>query len=152
GLFSRALPNRDRLWTAGGAFAALGAARAVVLTALVVVGALAGAMPLWPLLVLLSLVGAGTALVLAARRRGAAGRFSHLLDASRAVGREPAAALKLVAWIAVATAGRLAAATAVGASLGIHRPLEAAFVIVPALDVAGIVPITPGNVGVTSGA
>src|SRR5438477_322944 len=39
-----------------------------------------------------------------------------------------------------------------GAALGIHQPLAAAIVIVPALDIAGLVPITPGNVGVTSGA
>ena len=43
GLFSRALPTEKRLWTTGGAFAALGAARAVVLGALVVVGYASGA-------------------------------------------------------------------------------------------------------------
>ena len=38
----------SRLWTTGGAYAALGAARAVVLSVLVVAGSLAGVMPLWP--------------------------------------------------------------------------------------------------------
>ena len=152
GLFSRALPNRERLWTTGGAFAALGAARAVVLAALVVAGSLAGAMPLWPLLVLLGLVAVAVALAWRERRRAAGGRLSHLLDAFRALGREPRYALRLVAWIALSTAGRLAAATAVGAALGIRQPLEAAVVIVPALDVAGMLPLTPGNFGVTSGA
>jgi len=152
GLFSRALPNRERLWTTGGAFAALGAARAVVLAALVVAGSLAGAMPLWPLLVLLGLVAVAVGLAWRARRRSAGGRLSHLLDAFRALGREPRAAVRLVAWIALSTAGRLAAATAVGAALGIRDPLAAAVVIVPALDVAGMLPLTPGNFGVTSGA
>ena len=59
GLFARVLPNRERLWTTGGAFAALGAARAVVLGALVVGGAAAGFVPLWPLLVAAGLVAIG---------------------------------------------------------------------------------------------
>jgi uncharacterized membrane protein YbhN (UPF0104 family) len=109
-------------------------------------------MPLWPLFVLLGLVGAGVALAVRASRRPAGGRFSHALDAFSALGREPRAALRLVAWIALSTAGRLAAATAVGAALGIQQPLAAAVVIVPMLEVAGMVPLTPGNIGVTSGA
>ena len=152
GLFSRTLPNRERLWTSGGAYAALGAARAVVLAALVVAGSLAGVMPLWPLFVLLGLVGIGVALAVRASRRPAGGRLSHMLDAFRALGREPRAAVRLVAWIALSTAGRLAAATAVGAALGIRQPIAAAVVIVPMLEVAGMVPLTPGNIGVTSGA
>lgn len=146
-LFSRVLPNRERLWTTGGAFAALGAARAVVLGALVVAGALAGVVPLWPLLVAVGLAAVGLAAALAARRSPA-----HLLDAFRALGRDRTAAARLVAWIALATAGRLAAATAVAAALGIPRPVTAAVVIVPALDVASLVPLTPGNVGITSAA
>src|SRR5438034_2052010 len=59
GLFSRALPTEKRLWTTGGAFAALGVARALVLGVLVVAGALAGIVPLWPLLVVAALVAIG---------------------------------------------------------------------------------------------
>jgi uncharacterized membrane protein YbhN (UPF0104 family) len=152
GLFSRVLPHRERLWTTGSAFAALGAARAVVIATLVVAGALAGFVPLWPLLVALTLVAAAVAAALRARSRPAGGRASHLLDAFRVLGRRPSGALRIVAWIALSTGGRLAAATAVGAALGIHHPLAAAVVIVPALDIAGLVPLTPGNMGVTSGA
>ena len=151
-LFSRVLPNRERLWTTGGAFAALGAARAVVLAVLVVAGSATGVLPLWPVLALLGIALVGVALAARARRRGPGGRLSHLLDAFRALGREPRAALRLVAWIALSTAGRLAAAAAVGAALGIGHPLAAALIIVPAVDVAGMLPLTPANVGVTSGA
>ena len=154
GLFSRVLPKGpERLWTTGGAFAALGIARLVVLAGFVVAGALAGALPLWSPLAALGVVAAGVAITV--RARGGShlgGRLSHLLDAFRALRREPRAALRLVGWIALSTAGRLTAATAVGAALEIHRPLVAALVIVPALDVAGILPLTPANVGVTSGA
>ncbi len=151
-LFSRVLPSRERLWTTGGAFAALGIARAAVLAGFVVAGTLAGALPLWSPLAALALVAAGVVLTVRARRSRAVGRCSHLLDAFRALRREPRAALRLVGWIVLSTAGRLAAATAVGAALEIHRPLVAALVIVPALDVAGIIPLTPANIGVTSGA
>ena len=152
GLFSRVLPNRERLWTTGSAFAALGAARSVVLAALIVAGSATGTLPLWPLFVALGLVTVAAAVSLRARGRDPESRAGHLLDSFRALGREPAAAIRLVAWIALSTAGRLAAATAVAAALGIHHPLAAAVVIVPALEVAGLVPLTPGNIGITSGA
>ncbi len=65
---------------------------------------------------------------------------------------EPSGAARLVAWLAVSTTGRLISATAVGAALGLPHPLAAAIVIIPALDVAGLIPLTPGNIGITSGA
>ena len=47
---------------------------------------------------------------------------------------------------------RLAAAAAIAAAFGVDRPLAAALLIIPALDLAGILPLTPGNVGVASAA
>jgi uncharacterized membrane protein YbhN (UPF0104 family) len=152
GLFSRVLPNRERLWTTGSAFGALGAARAVVLGALVIAGSAIGTLPIWPLFVALGLVAIAVAVSVFARGRNPEHRAGHLLDAFRALGSNPAAGLRLVAWIAVSTAGRLAAASAVAAALGIHNPVAAAIVIIPALEVAGMIPLTPGNVGITSGA
>jgi uncharacterized membrane protein YbhN (UPF0104 family) len=75
-----------------------------------------------------------------------------LFDAFRALGSDPWAGLRLTGWIALGTLGRIASATAVGAALGIHQPLIAALVIIPALEVASLIPVTPGNVGVTSAA
>jgi len=134
GLFARVLPNRERLQTSGGAFAALGAAAA-------------GYVPLWPLLVAAGLVAVGIGAAIVARRTP-----SHLFDAFRALGQDHTAAIRLVTWIALATAGQLAAATAVAAALGIRQPLAAAVIIVPSLSIASLLPITPGNVGVTSAA
>ena len=147
GLFSRLVPGDHPLWTTGGAFAALGAARAVVLGALVLTGALAGAVPLWPLLVAAAVAAA--AIVAAARARRSR---AHLLDAFRALAADPAAGARLVAWVVLSVVGRVAAAAAVSAALGIGDPLLAALVILPALDLSGIVPLTPGNLGVASGA
>ena len=40
----------------------------------------------------------------------------------------------------------------IAAAFGVERPLLAALLVVPALDLAGILPITPGNIGVASAA
>jgi uncharacterized membrane protein YbhN (UPF0104 family) len=152
GLFSRVLPNRERLWTTGSAFAALGAGRAVVVALILVAGSASGTLPLWPLFAAVGLVTIAVGVALYARRRDPHSRAGHLLDSFRALGRQPAGAIRIIAWIALSFAGRLAAATAVASALEIHHPLAAALVIVPALEVAGTIPITPGNIGVTSGA
>jgi len=152
GLFSRVLPNSERLWTTGSAFAMLGAARAVVIALLVIAGSATGALPLWPLFTAVAVIGISLGISLYARGHDPKGRLGHLLDSFRALGREPIAALRIIGWIALSFAGRLASATAVAAAMGIHHPIVAALVIVPALEVAGTIPITPGNVGVTSGA
>ena len=51
------------------------------------------------------LVAIGVALAVLASRRPPGGRVAHLLDAFRALGREPRGAVRLVAWIALSTAG-----------------------------------------------
>jgi uncharacterized membrane protein YbhN (UPF0104 family) len=152
GLFARALPNEERLWTMGGALAAIGAARACVLAAVVIAGAAAGAVPLWPLLVALGIVAAAAVTALKVRNTDCKRRAAHFLDAFRALGKNPLAGLRITGWIALGTLGRIASATAVGAALGIHQPLTAALVIIPALEVASLIPLTPGNVGITSAA
>jgi uncharacterized membrane protein YbhN (UPF0104 family) len=146
-LFSRLVPGEHKVWTTGGAFVAVATARAAVLGALVVAGAVLGVVPLWPLLVAGGLVLAGAALAVRARRSHA-----HVLDAFRTLGEHPAAAWRLAGWIALSIAGRFAGATAVSAAVGIHRPVVAAVLILPALDVSGLVPLTPGNVGIASAA
>jgi uncharacterized membrane protein YbhN (UPF0104 family) len=152
GLFSRALDQDERLWRTGGAFAALGAARAVVLAALVAVGVATHALPVWPLFVLAGIGAAAAGVAFAVRRRDASGRAAHVFDAFRRLGREPGLGCRLVAWVALSLGGKVLAAAAVGSALGIGNPIAAALVIVPALEVTGLVPLTPGNVGITSGA
>jgi uncharacterized membrane protein YbhN (UPF0104 family) len=151
-LFARAVPGTDRLWTTGGACAAIAAARALALGVLLAAASAVGAMPLWPLLLVGAAIGVAAAVSLFARRSRLTGRVGHLLDAFRELGRRPSASLPLVGWILLATAARVGAAAASAAALGVDKPLQAALLIVPALDLAGLFPLTPGNVGLTSGA
>src|SRR5579862_7252694 len=51
-LFSRAIDGPDRLWTAGGVYAAVSAARCLSIAAFVVVASVTGALPFWPVLAL----------------------------------------------------------------------------------------------------
>jgi uncharacterized membrane protein YbhN (UPF0104 family) len=145
-LFSRCVPHHKRINATTGAFAAIGAARAAVLTALVAAGAVAGAIPLWPLAVLVGLVALAAAAAYFARDHDA----GHFLDAFKALDRRTAP--RLIAWMAASTICRYFAAAAACASLGIRGAFAAAIIILPALDLAGLFPVTPGNVGLTSGA
>ena len=152
GFFSRALSSDERLWRTGGVFATIGAARAAVLAVLVVCGSVIGALPLWPVLNCLGLVGIAVAIAASTRNRTARSRVAHVLDAFRQLGREPGRGARVTGWIAFSTLCRLGGAAAIASSLGVHRPIAAALIIIPALDLAGLMPLTPGNIGVTSGA
>jgi uncharacterized membrane protein YbhN (UPF0104 family) len=147
-LFSKLVRHDKRVRSTVGSFAAIGAARAVVLIALVTAGAIAGAMPLWPLAALAGLVALAVGAAAFAHRH----TEGHFLDAFRALFDDRRAAVKLIAWMTASTVARYLAAACVCAAIGIHSAFAAAIIILPALDLAGLFPITPGNVGVTSGA
>lgn len=151
-LFSRVVEGDGRVWQTGGSFGVVGAARAFMLALLIVAGAIVGALPLWPVLVLLVLTAAAGLTAAKTRNRTAGSRLAHLLDAFGTLGREPRHAVRIVAWVALATAARLGAAASIAAALGVRSPLLAALLVVPALDLSGLMPLTPGNVGLTSGA
>jgi uncharacterized membrane protein YbhN (UPF0104 family) len=59
---------------------------------------------------------------------------------------------RVATWVAGATIARLLAAAAVAAALGVDSPFLAALLVLPAIDAAGLIPLTPGNVGLKSGA
>lgn len=150
--FASTLTGPARLWTAGGVFAAIGIARWTSFGVLLGVAGVLHAIPLLPLLVVAACVAAGGILCIVSRDLAATRPVSHLFDGFRAFGRSPGIASRVCGWALAATAARLAAAGCVGAALGVPRPLEAALIVVPALEVAGILPLTPGNLGVASGA
>jgi uncharacterized membrane protein YbhN (UPF0104 family) len=58
----------------------------------------------------------------------------------------------VLGWTVGMVLARVGATIAVAAALGLPHPVLAALVILPALDVAGAFPLTPGAIGVGSGA
>ena len=150
-LFAQALPGEDRAWRTGGAFGVIGAARSLVFALVIVVAAALGAVPLWPVMLLAAFVVVTGVVAFAARDRTPRTHVAHLIDAFREIGRSPVGGARIVGWVALSTMARFGGAAAIAASLGVHSPVSAALIILPALDVAGLIPLS-GNVGVTSGA
>lgn len=151
-LFSRTLPERGRLLAAGGAGAAVGAARALWTAVIVAAAAAAGALPAWPAAIgAAAAAGALAAVLLASRLRARRG-LARVLDAFRGLGREPLRAARLLGWASAAAGCRVAAATAAAHAVGLERPVLAAVLVVAAVDVAAVLPVTPGNLGVAAAA
>jgi uncharacterized membrane protein YbhN (UPF0104 family) len=151
-LCSRAIDGPGRLWTGGGVYAALVAARSLPLAALVVVGSATGALPLWPVF---ALCGAAAGILFAAgfsARVRSHPRLAQLLEGVGALARSPRAAVTVLGWSFGVQLTRLLATMAVARGLGLPHPALAALLIVPALDLAGAFPITPGGIGIGSGA
>jgi uncharacterized membrane protein YbhN (UPF0104 family) len=151
-LCSRAIEGPDRIWTAGGVYAGLGAARGLTLAGFVVAGSAAGALPLWPVFVLIGGVAVVAVVALSSSRWRSHHRIAHLLEGFAALERSPRAALVVLGWTIGAALARFGATAAVAAALGFPHPLLVALVILPAIDLAGFIPVGVGNVGVASGA
>jgi uncharacterized membrane protein YbhN (UPF0104 family) len=151
-LLSRKLDAPDRFWTVGGAVVSVAALRGVTLAALVVAASATGALPLWPVLVLWGGAAAAAAAAWALRRHFREGRLGHFLAACTALLRRPRAAVRVLAWSAASQGFRVLAAAAIASALAVPHPLLAALVIVPTLQLATVLPIVPGNIGVASGA
>jgi uncharacterized membrane protein YbhN (UPF0104 family) len=151
-LLSRTIDAPGRLWTGGGVYAALAAARSLALALLVVVASVTGAVPLWPVFALCAMVAV---LALAGSLSGRVRRhprIAQVLQGFAALERSPRALATVLGWTVGMVACRLAATFAVAAALGLPHPLIAALLILPALDVASAFPITPGSIGIGSGA
>lgn len=152
GLFSRVMPGEGRLWTVGGIATSLSAVRALWLAVVLALGSASGALPRWPIGVLLLGVLVAALVAWRARSSRPGRRITHALDAFRVLGRCPRVAAQLVGLVGLAMLLRLAAAAGVAAAFGVENPLAAALLVIPALDLAGILPLTPGNIGVASAA
>jgi uncharacterized membrane protein YbhN (UPF0104 family) len=151
-LFSRRVEGEGALLTAGGAAAVIGATRALWSCILVALGAMLGAVPAWPALALGCVVLAAGATVMASTRLRADHRVAHLLDVFRALHRNPRAGLPIVGLTGLAQVTRYCAAAALLAAFGIPSPFLAALLVIPAVGLAGSLPLMPGNVGIASAA
>jgi uncharacterized membrane protein YbhN (UPF0104 family) len=151
-LLSRAIDAPGRMWTGGGVYAALAAARSLALALLVVVASITGAVPLWPVFALCGMVAALAVVGSLSGRVRRHPRIAQVLAGFSALERSPRALATVFGWTIGMVACRLGATVAVAAALGIPHPLLAALLILPALDVASAFPITPGSIGIGSGA
>jgi uncharacterized membrane protein YbhN (UPF0104 family) len=151
GLLSRTLPGDDRLWRAGGVGASVAAARTLVLALLIVVAASVGRVPLWPAPLLILAVACVVVVSVRTSRR-AAGRLGSLLQIFRSVGQSPRAGATIFGWIAFAAITRVCGAVAISLALGVSRPVWVAVVLLAAMALAGLLPLTPGNFGAGAGA
>jgi uncharacterized membrane protein YbhN (UPF0104 family) len=150
-LFSQTLPEDGRAWATGSGLAAIGTARAVALGTALAAAVALGAVPLWIVGVLLAVGGAGVAAALTARRRAGQARLERALAAFRALGRDPRRSTRLLTWALAAAALRVAALAGTATALDVPAPVAVALILLPTLDLAGLVSLTPGNVGIVSG-
>ena len=150
-LMARTLPGPDGLWRAGGVGVVVGVARGITLALLVLAAAALGRIPLWPAPVLaVVLVGL---FVLGSRAADRfEGRIGSLLRVFGALGRTDGGGLRVLGWICGSAVARVAAATAAAMALGIGRPLWVGVVLLGAIALAGMMPLTPGNFGAGAGA
>jgi uncharacterized membrane protein YbhN (UPF0104 family) len=151
-LCARALDGPSRLWTGGGVYAALAAARSLALASIVFVASVTGAIPLWPAFALCGLAAAIAVAAMLSRRLRSHPRITSLLDGAGALARSPRAAATVIAWSLAEQLARFLGAAAVARALGLSHPVLAALVIAPAIELAGAFPITPGSFGIGSGA
>jgi uncharacterized membrane protein YbhN (UPF0104 family) len=151
-LLSRALDGPSPLWTGGGVYAALAAARSLALASLVVVASATGALPLWPVFALFGLFAAVVAAARFSQRLRTHRRLSQLLEGIGSFARSPRTALTVIAWSLAEQLARVLAAMAVAQGFGVPHPALAALLIAAALELAGAFPITPGSFGIGSGA
>lgn len=151
-LCSRAFAGSGRMWTGGGVYAALAAARSLALAGIVVAASVTGAIPLWPVFALLALIASVVAAATLSRRLRSHARITNLLEGAASLARSPRAAATVVMWSVGVQLARFLGAVAVARALALPHPVLAALVIAPALDLAGAFPITPGSFGIGSGA
>jgi len=151
GLMSRTLPGADRLWQAGGVGAVVGAARGITLALLVCAAAALGRIPIWPALLVAAVV-VGLFLLASRAADRFDGRVGSLLNVFGQLGRADGGGFRLLGWICGSAVARVAAAVAVATALGIGRPLWVGVVLLGAIALAGMLPLTPGNFGAGAGA
>jgi uncharacterized membrane protein YbhN (UPF0104 family) len=151
GLLAQTLDGKERVWRAGGVAGAISLARSLALAALVVAAAAWGRIPLWPAPILIGVVV--VAVVICARLSSRArGHIGSLLEVFRTIRRCPSTASTLFGWVTLAFVARVAGAAAIAIALGTPGPVWVALVLVTAMALSGLLPLTPGNFGAGAGA
>ena len=150
-LLSRAMRSEGAVFTTMGVAAAVSIVRATLVAVLLAVTLGLDRSLLWLAFMLLAVAILAVAVPVTGSRFGWR-RAAHFLDVARGLVANPRGAVAFCGWLALSTAGKVFAAACAAQALGVQHPLAAAFVIVPTLELVGFLPLTPGNVGLTSAA
>jgi hypothetical protein len=146
GLFGRVAPGGAI--AVAGAAATVGAVRWLTLVPLGVAGTLRSTIPPFALVAAAAaLLPLPIAWILA--RRGSR-RACIALRPLRAARRATYGVV--FGWVCGTLVARVAGVAITGAALGVRHPLVAALLVVPALELAGVVPLMPANAGIAGGA
>ncbi len=151
-LFSRLVHREGAVWTTGGAAAVAGIARSLWMGVLVAIASTTGVLPAWPAFVLAGVGCIGIVVALVALRTRHRARALHVLDAFRALYAQPRAAGSVMLCVGAAIGARVAAASALAMAFGVDRPLAAGLLAVAAMELAAILPVSPGGAGMAGGA
>jgi len=150
-LLSRAMRSDGAVFTTMGVAAAVSIARVAVVALLFTLTLGFDRSLLWLALLLLIVAIVAVAVRVIGPQLGWR-RARHALDVVRGLKADPRAAAELFGWLVLGTAGKVFAAACAAQALGVPHPVAAAFVIVPTLELVGFLPLTPGNIGLTSAA
>ena len=140
------------VWRAGGAGALASTVRGALMAVLVLSAAAQGAIPLWPLLLAALAVCVAAAIAAPFRRVLTRGRGMHLVAGFRSLRHDPHSTAGVTIAMSLALVLKVAAAASVCAALGIERPIVCALLVVPAVEIACVLQLTPGNAGIGSAA
>lgn len=151
-LFARTVDEDRPVLRVGGAYAMLEGARALALGVLLLVAWLVGGMSFWPVAIVAAIAVVVVVAVNVCARRTTRGPFARILATAQALRAEPRAAALLLGSCLASAVMRVLAASALAAGIGIPSPLLAGLVACCAVDLAGLLPLTPGNVGLAGGA
>jgi uncharacterized membrane protein YbhN (UPF0104 family) len=139
-------------WAVAGAAAAVGVTRVVWLGGLLALGCASGVLPSWPLLAIGAIVAAAVAVATFSRHVRLPLRVEQTLATLQGLAGSPRDLVIVAGWALAGATIKIAATAAVVTALGIEHPLRVALIVVPAVELAAVMPITPGNVGVASAA
>jgi uncharacterized membrane protein YbhN (UPF0104 family) len=151
-LCARAIDAPDRMWTATGTYTALAAARSLTLAGLVVAASATHALPIWPVFLLVGSAAVVALVAVTSTRFRSHHRIARFWAGVAALANDRRALRGVALWTIGMQLSRLAGTVAAVYAFGLPHPLLAALVILPALDLAGAVPLTPGSFGIGGGA
>ena len=106
-LFAQALVGEDRAWRMGGVFCVVTAVRSLVFAVVVICAAAFGALPIWPVLVLMGLAAGALVVAFCTRNRTPHTHVAHLLDAFRGIARSPTQSVRMAVWFAASVTVRV---------------------------------------------